>query len=95
MTDTFSLPDIPSANAKHDQEHGSPYEFQLGKVGSAWKSDAMSRRGLLTDRKIAKYAQMGYYTEEFREARKKHNEKKRIRIGSFVKEGDRLIYSPL
>ena len=53
-------------------------------------------RGPLTDRKIAKYQKLGYYSAEFREARKELQARKRKRKGNFVESEDgRLVYSPL
>jgi len=96
MTDTFfSLPDIPAANARHDQQHGDPYQFQSGRVRGGWQVHNMSRRGYLTDKQIDYYASQGFYSEEFREARRRHHEKKRSRSGNWVTQEGRLIYSPM
>lgn len=53
-------------------------------------------KGQLTDKKIARYQRLGYYSAEFRAARKEYQDNKRKRKGNFVQgEGGRLIYSPL
>ena len=52
--------------------------------------------GPLTDKKIAKYQKLGYYSAEFKEARKELQARKRKRKGNFVESEDgRLVYSPL
>ena len=51
--------------------------------------------GPLTDRKIEKYAADGWYSEEFRKARRELRNKKK-RVGNFLECQDgRFIYSPL
>lgn len=65
--------------------------------------DRMMLRGPLTDRKIAKYAREGWYSNELREFRRERNAKRlakrqareAIREGNFIKQDGRLIYSPL
>ncbi len=56
-------------------------------------------RGPLTDKKIAKYQKQGWYSEAFKEARRELMNKKRSgklrREGSFVRDGDRMLYNPL
>lgn len=64
---------------------------------SAWNISAMLRRGKLTDRKIAQYEKAGYYTPEFRQARRdlQARKRKRRREGSFdVTDDGRMIYNP-
>lgn len=69
------------------------------RIRSSWNTDRMLFKGLLTDRKIKKYQEKGWYSAEFREARRKLMEKKRIenhvrRVGNFFESDGRLIYSP-
>lgn len=54
-------------------------------------------RGPLTDRKIARYIKLGFYSSEFRAARKVIQARKvRKRSGNLVyAEDGRAIYSPL
>lgn len=51
--------------------------------------------GPLTDKKIEKYAEQGWYSSEFREARLARMNKKSKRSGNFVERDGRLIYSPV
>lgn len=69
------------------------------RLRSSWNTDRMLVLGPLTDRKIEKYREKGWYSAEFKEARKKLMEKKRIenhvrRVGNFFESDGRLIYSP-
>lgn len=96
MDTEFFTPDIAKANLRHDIEHGDPHAFNESRTRCGWNTAQMGCRTLLTDRQIVKYAKAGYYSAEFREARKKFNEKKqRKRQGNFTMEGGRLIYSPM
>ena len=55
-------------------------------------------KGLLTDRKIAQYEKRGWYSESFKEERRKFQAKKREwkRMGNLLEgEDGRIIYSPL
>lgn len=55
-------------------------------------------KGLLTDRKIEAYQKRGWYSSEFKEERRKFQEKKRAfkRAGNWLESDDgRSIYSPL
>lgn len=55
-------------------------------------------KGLLTDRKIEAYQKRGWYSESFKEERRKFQEKKRAfkRMGNWLESDDgRSIYSPL
>lgn len=48
--------------------------------------------GKLTDAKIARYKRLGYYSEEFREERRKRMNKRK---GNWIEqENGRIIYSP-
>ena len=66
---------------------------------SSWNTTAMLIRGPLTDRKIKKYEAQGWYSAEFKQARKAKMENKRIkthlrRVSNFFEHDGRLIYSP-
>lgn len=59
-------------------------------------------RGPLTDKQIERYRKMGFYSAEFKQARKelqdmrKRRRDERRRDGNFVKDGEgRMIYAPL
>lgn len=64
---------------------------------SGWRAHLLIIRGPLTNKKIEAYRQQGYYSPEFREARREYMKRKqRLRKGNFVEgEEGRLIYSPL
>lgn len=92
----FSIPDVPASNLRHDQEHGNPYA--MSRIRCAWLESHMMRRGKLTDRKIAQYEREGFYSVEYKAARKELQERKAKkrsnRDGNFVLEGGRMIYDP-
>lgn len=95
--ESFTVPDVALSNARHDRENGPPYNRVP--IRSAWKEFAMMRRGRLTDRKIAQYERKGFYSAEYRAARKELMERKAKkqlnRSGNFDVAGDgRLIYNP-
>ncbi len=97
---TFSLPDVAQSNDRHDQEHGDPYDFNENRVPSGWNEAKLMRRAPLTDRKIAEYEKRGYYSQEYRQARRdlqQRKEAKRMqRQGNFdISSDGRLIYRPM
>lgn len=65
-------------------------------IRSGWNISTMLRRGPLTDKKIEKYRKLGYYSNEFRQARKDLMKRKQEkREGNFRVEKDgRMIYDP-
>lgn len=67
-------------------------------IRSPWRPESLVRRGMLTDKKLAAYLKAGWFSEEFRQARKdlvaKRSGKVPKRVGSFFERGGRLIYSP-
>lgn len=84
--------ELRSANERWDME--SHEVAMKGRVNPSWNEAKMVVRGELTDKKIAHYAKMGFYSEEFREFRRKRMAKSSARKGNFVQSGERLIYSP-
>lgn len=72
-------------------------------IRSSWNVTQMLIRGPLTDKKIEQYREAGWYSAEFREARREMMERKRVkreqhearREGNFLvfKDG-RQVYSP-
>ena len=49
----------------------------------------------LTDKRIAHYEKLGWYSPEFRAARKALMDRNRVRTGNFTAESDgRLVYNP-
>lgn len=96
MIESFAVPDIALSNAGHDREHGNPCD--LAPIRSAWMELVLMRRGKLTNRKIAQYERKGFYSPEYRLARKElmeRKKKKRLdRTGNFDLVEGRLIYNP-
>lgn len=83
--------ELRAANARHDAELGAlgidPY--CPVRVRSGWNAQAMAGRGTLTDTKIFKYEQAGYYSAEYKAARKALMDKKNPNFE--IRDG-RLIY---
>jgi len=94
VTDDFPIPDIEQSNARFDHEHGDGFV----PVRSAWRESLFMRRGKLTDKKIARYERLGFYSAEYRTARKALMDRKArqrtARVGNFDLVGDRMIYNP-
>lgn len=68
-------------------------ELNSKRIRSSWRGHGTT--GPLTDKKISRYAKRGYYSLEFKEARKQFLERKYRRVGSFIDLGEgRLIYRP-
>lgn len=69
------------------------------RLKSSWNPGRFLVGKKLTDRRIEQYRKAGWYSEEFREARRelmaKNRVKRAVREGSFLKQQDgRLIYAP-
>ncbi len=70
-------------------------------IRSTWNEARLLMRGRLTDKLISKYQRKGYYSHEFKEARRELMAKKKarrdaVRSGNFLTTSDgRLVYSPL
>lgn len=92
MNETQSM-DVAAANARWDREHPN-----WTPIRTAWSESRMLRRSKLTDKQIRKYEEQGWYSVEFKEARRERmlkQSKSRKREGNFdVAEGGRLIYRP-
>jgi hypothetical protein len=95
--------ELSAANAQHDEGLRAMHIATDGRINSSWNSSKLALRGMLTDRKIAKYKAAGFYTAEYREARKKAMAKKAFaynaaktfeRKGNFTEIAGRLIYTP-
>jgi len=70
------------------------------RISGSWNPNRFLIGGKLTDKAISNYQERGWYTSEFKEARRELMEKKRIkregkRTGSFIEKKGRLIYSPI
>lgn len=67
-------------------------------IKSSWNAEKLLMRGPLTDRKIEEYQQRGYYSPEYRQARRELMERKKAsqekRIGNFLMVDGRMVYSP-
>jgi hypothetical protein len=103
-TTLFPMPDIAASNLRHDLAYGDPRDFNQQRIPSGWSEARLMRRKPLTDRKIAKYEALGYYSPEYRQARKdlierkadKREARRKAREGNFDIAGDgRLIYRPI
>lgn len=68
------------------------------RLRSGWNPSAMLIRGKLTDKQIDRYIKAGYYSSDYRKARKEYWKKKaerRRRFGNFEQAEDgRLVYNP-
>jgi hypothetical protein len=103
FSDRYQEPYVPpeelrAANERHDLEHGDLREFSSQRIRSSWSEGRLVGRGPLTDKKIAKYAKAGWFSADFKEARrslmlKKHAQRKR-REGNFDIVDGRMIYRP-
>lgn len=94
------------ANRDHDDRLRAEGVTQEGRVRSAWDTAKLVRRGVLTDKKIRAYAKAGYYSAEYKAARKKLMDKKTAqhnfynatqtftKRGNFIERDGRLIYAP-
>lgn len=100
MTDDGPPVDLV-AQAKWDREnghllyhsHGDPGWKMQPRMGGAWKPASFIRRGPLTDKQIDKYERQGFYSAEYRKARKEQMQKKRS--GNFdVQKDGRMVYRP-
>lgn len=101
LDDLFSIitdEKIAEANQRHDLEHGQPKDW--AKIRSGWNEGKLLGKGDLTDKKIAKYEDKGWYDAEFKLARKqlmeKRQSKRMTREGNFlIREDGSKIYQPL
>jgi hypothetical protein len=71
----------------------------LPPIRSTWIGEKLLIKGPLTDKKIEEYRERGWYSVEFREARrallaKRAARREGKRTGNFIEVGGRLIYSP-
>lgn len=97
--DPFVPPDeLAAANARHDREHGGSKEFAQSRIRSSWNEGRLVGRGPLTDKKIARYAKAGWFSLEFRQARRDFQARKQARRakreGNFDVIDGRFIYRP-
>lgn len=74
------------------------FEFERVRIPSGWNESRLAMRGRLTDRKIGEYRKRGWYSEDFKAARRdmmaRKEAKRAKREGNFLNDGGRLIYSP-
>lgn len=83
------------ANRQHDDRLRAEGISIEGRIKASWNSPKLSLRGPLTDRKIKAYQKAGFYSAEYKEARKRIMDKNRLRrTGNFIEVGGRLIYTP-
>jgi len=87
---------LRAANYAHDLALDRLHIDPHCHVRTGWSRAIGFSNGPLTDRKIEKYRTQGYYSQEFKEARKKLQAMRRgKREGNFTRTVERLIYSPL
>lgn len=100
MTDDniLKLPDVNESNRRHDQQHGDPYQYNQTRTRCGWNTATMSRKGKLTDKTIQKYQEQGFYSAEYKAARRelaeKRSKKRVVRDGNFDIVDGRMIYRP-
>ena len=93
MTEDLAIPNVAKANFEHDRAH--PTNWQPIRAG--FRSDVLIRRGKLTDQKIARYEKLGYYSADFRQARRElwNRRAAKRRSGNFdLTDDGRMIYRP-
>ena len=74
------------------------FDIHPGRIRSGWNLSTILRGKRLTDARIAYYQRRGFYSDEFRAARREHQQRQQSqrskRDGSFVIHEGRAIYSP-
>lgn len=74
------------------------FKAPIRPVRSSWKESMFLMKGPLTDKQIEKYAAKGYYSEEYRSARRQliehKKQKQQEREGNFLLQEGRMIYAP-
>src|SRR5688572_8010693 len=88
--------ELSEANRRHDEEPHSVCFDKSARYPGTWRDH--SRGPLLTDKRIERYQKKGFYSAEFREARRAYQARKAAqkRVGNFIKAGDgRFIYCPV
>jgi hypothetical protein len=93
MPEDPAIPNISDANAQHDRAH--PTNWQPIRAG--FRPDILIRRGKLTNQKIARYEKLGYYSANFRQARRELWSRRaaKRRSGNFdLTDDGRMIYRP-
>jgi hypothetical protein len=76
---------------------------ELTPIRSGWNESLMILKGPLTDRAIARYQKLGWYSEEMRAARRKRQDEKAAkrkarmkRVGNFLIDAlGNQVYSPI
>lgn len=93
MSEPIEAVNVIQSNARFDREHGPEFV----PIRKGFNPSAVIRRGKLTDRKIAQYEKRGYYSADYRQARRElwQRQAKKKRSGNFdISEDGRLIYRP-
>lgn len=98
--DGFKCRTCGKPRALHQQDgfvgaSGFGPEGGFTRVRSGWNEGLLLMHGPLTDRKIAKYEKEGWYSDEFRQARREKMARKSSRNGNFIVRDGSLIYNPL
>lgn len=88
--------ELLEANRRHDNELAAMGIEWDGKVRSSWNQARLVVRGRLTDKRIEKYEKAGFYSAEYREARRKLAQRRSDkRKGNFIERDGKFIYSPI
>lgn len=95
----FITPETIEANKRWDAEIGQHTISMDPRVPLRARQFSNIVGAKLTDKKIEQYRQRGFYSQEFKEARKQHmarvSSKKPKRVGNFLLFSDgRQVYSP-
>lgn len=70
------------------------FKAPQGSIRSTWNPARLTLRGPLTDRKIERYQRQGWYSAEFKKARRDRQAVQR-REGNWLHTTDgRMVYSP-
>ncbi len=104
MTESgFSIPDVAESNLRYDRQNPNWRELACSTIRPGFREAMLLRRGPLTDKQISKYQAQGWYTAEFKEARRSLMDKKTAktqaylakREGNFTLTNGRLVYNPV
>jgi len=69
---------------------------ERARYAPAWNEVRVMMRGPLSDKKISRYAKEGFYSAEYRQARRERMaQKANKRRGNFVEVEGRMVFSPV
>ncbi len=76
MEEYVSENDIREANQRFDAQHPEFLRCR-SRMASGWKEHRLLMGGTLTDKQVARYAAMGYYSTDLKAARRAYQQRKR------------------